>query len=198
MQYRNKPEQAISCAARESRGKCGASNALDCGEGGRWSHPPPFAALLVRQPRHSSRHRVIRLPRRQHPQPRNRPRSRRCIGQSIDRITGELCLCRGDVQCAAGDVLACFGGGEVIDGRRCPECGWVGNARDLLRAASPFNDEDQIEGCPMCTAVTQFEILCQVENCLKEATCGTPLPDGSYVRCCGDHYRVFEQREAAA
>ena len=33
--------------------------------------------------------------------------------------------------------------------------------------------------------------VCQVPGCGQQSTCGTPLPDGGYIRTCGDHVAPY-------
>ena len=69
---------------------------------------------------------------------------------------------------------------------RCDECDWTGRINDQLKAANPFDHEDAVYGCPQCKGVDQFTMLCEVEDCYREATCGTPKDD-HYWQTCGRH-----------
>ena len=57
----------------------------------------------------------------------------------------------------------------------CNECGWIGEAGEVLDAPNPFSAEDRVSGCPRCFSITSITI-----------TCGTPTDIG-YVRSCGEH-----------
>ncbi len=72
----------------------------------------------------------------------------------------------------------------------CRECSWVGD--EYLKAPNPFDKNDSLAGCPKCLDVNTLVGVCEIENCNKEATCGTPTDKG-YVRCCGKHYREVKE-----
>ena len=71
---------------------------------------------------------------------------------------------------------------------KCSECGGVYNGASLLRAASPFDKDDTIVGCPRCKSVDSMTGVCDEPRCDSVSTCGFPT-EGGYRRTCGDHYR---------
>lgn len=81
---------------------------------------------------------------------------------------------------------------------QCLSCGWLGKDDHLLTAKSPFRDDDILTACPECKMNGGFRELCDIDGCLKEAACGTPVKDGfatfsgddssdDYLRTCGAH-----------
>lgn len=68
----------------------------------------------------------------------------------------------------------------------CTECGWVGYDEELLRAANPFDKDEEIAGCPRCKAIGAIGSCCDEPNCSRPSTCGTPTKDG-YRHTCGKH-----------
>lgn len=72
--------------------------------------------------------------------------------------------------------------------RRCKECDWHGELKDILVGPNPFELGHQIEGCPSCHAPEQFVSLCDQEFCKRDADCGWPSPEG-YRRTCGEHWK---------
>jgi hypothetical protein len=78
----------------------------------------------------------------------------------------------------------------------CDCCNKQVKNKDILSAPSPFDPEDTITGCPHCKIATGeggWTEKCEREGCKKTATCGVPMPDGGYLRCCGDHYRALKE-----
>jgi hypothetical protein len=65
-------------------------------------------------------------------------------------------------------------------------CNWHGDSDEVLRAKNPFDDSDDIEGCPKCKEIGSVVQACDEPGCWKEVTCGTPTPDG-YRSTCGEH-----------
>ena len=62
---------------------------------------------------------------------------------------------------------------------------------DALRAKNPFNQSEEIVGCPNCFAVNSRVEACQHGHCWMEASCGTPTKDGGYARTCGRHCPIY-------
>lgn len=70
---------------------------------------------------------------------------------------------------------------------RCECCSEVVADDELLYAPSPFDPDDQLVGCPECRSAEGFAELCEIEGCLRGATCGGPSSDGVYRRTCSEH-----------
>ena len=69
----------------------------------------------------------------------------------------------------------------------CLRCCWKGESEELLKGLNPFEPIMTIEGCPVCKNVDSCVPVCEQERCWKQATCGTPTPDGSYKSTCVIH-----------
>lgn len=70
----------------------------------------------------------------------------------------------------------------------CRECDWRGTWGDVLKAPNPFAPEEEIMGCPDCKAVDDtLRTACYETGCWKEASCGSPYPDGVYRWSCYKH-----------
>lgn len=69
---------------------------------------------------------------------------------------------------------------------RCTECDWMGVLGQQLTAPNPFDPSEEIVGCPSCHEPNSFELLCEVDGCTREASCGTSVP-GDYAQTCGKH-----------
>lgn len=70
---------------------------------------------------------------------------------------------------------------------QCETCDAVSKHAELLRAPSPFDATDELVGCPACKSAEGFVELCEVDVCLRAATCGGPGRDGVYRRTCSTH-----------
>jgi hypothetical protein len=70
----------------------------------------------------------------------------------------------------------------------CKNCDWVGTV--LLDAPHPFIEGVRIAGCPDCKEVDGLQSACAADDCKREASCGTPTPDG-YKHFCYDHGKTF-------
>ena len=68
----------------------------------------------------------------------------------------------------------------------CRACGWIGT--DPLAAENPFDNQATVCACPHCRSICELFVICEVEGCTQEATCGTPAADGGYVWCCMKHF----------
>lgn len=77
------------------------------------------------------------------------------------------------------------------DGWRCKECGAVCTSFDMLTAASPFDAEVEIYGCPHCRSIDWFVRLCDEGECREEVTHGLRTPQG-YRNVCWEHFRGLE------
>ncbi len=70
-------------------------------------------------------------------------------------------------------------------------CDWIGDESEMLRAPDPFNEGDMLYACPKCRDQS-LVLACDEPGCKKQATCGTPTPEG-YRRVCGDHWRELDK-----
>lgn len=71
--------------------------------------------------------------------------------------------------------------------QRCNSCWSIMDQASLLRAANPFNPDDEIVGCPNCKQCDEgFTCICDEEGCDKPITCGWPSELG-YRRTCYKH-----------
>lgn len=75
---------------------------------------------------------------------------------------------------------------------QCKSCSWEGTDKDLLKAPSPFNPDDELTACPDCQAVEDFDEMCEIDGCDNYASCGWPSYSRRYVRSCGKHMREAE------
>lgn len=69
---------------------------------------------------------------------------------------------------------------------RCLECAWKGKEGQVLKAPSPFEVTDEIEGCPECRDVNTINRICDEHGCWQFISCGTPTKTG-YRHTCGEH-----------
>lgn len=69
---------------------------------------------------------------------------------------------------------------------RCTACKHQFMRHVMLVADNPFDDTDEIHGCPNCFAAEHIELLCEVNGCERPASCGTPVV-GGYAQTCGEH-----------
>jgi hypothetical protein len=76
---------------------------------------------------------------------------------------------------------------EAMRRWECEVCETISARKDLLSAPNPFDDREEILGCPQCKSVEGFTAICEIEACTKEATCGGPSSDGVYRSTCGAH-----------
>ena len=67
----------------------------------------------------------------------------------------------------------------------CNKCGHKCSADDLLKGFNPFSGYNLL-GCPECYALDDYTVACEVDDCWKKATCGTPTNEG-YKQTCGEH-----------
>jgi phage FluMu protein Com len=56
----------------------------------------------------------------------------------------------------------------------------------MLIAKNPFDETEEIIGCPKCKDVNTIVSVCDEKGCWKRVTCGTPIKDG-YRSTCGKH-----------
>jgi hypothetical protein len=71
----------------------------------------------------------------------------------------------------------------------CVECGWVGTEEMKLRAPSPFDESQEILGCPTCKEVGNFVLVCDVEGCTANQVDGLVgrTVEGRYFWTCWWH-----------
>lgn len=68
----------------------------------------------------------------------------------------------------------------------CTECDKT--CSEPLTAPNPFDPEDQIHGCPHCKSAQSLVGACQVGDCDRQATMGTPGAHGfRYICTCSQH-----------
>ena len=80
---------------------------------------------------------------------------------------------------------------------RCECCDETSLESELLTAPSPFDPEETLTGCPRCLSADGFEMLCEIGDCQKTATCGGPALDGVYRQTCGAHADWLHQKGRA-
>lgn len=73
-----------------------------------------------------------------------------------------------------------------MDKVKCEQCGWKGLKDKLLVAKHPFDEEDEISGCPQCFDICNLDYVCEVDDCWDLATCGNTYK-GEYKRLCSKH-----------
>ncbi len=69
----------------------------------------------------------------------------------------------------------------------CAECDHVSLDSEILRAPSPFDDTDEIVGCPKCKAAETLVWACHSDGCVRVASIGEPWPDRVYRWSCHSH-----------
>lgn len=73
----------------------------------------------------------------------------------------------------------------------CRSCGWRGSSERLLRAKSPFDQDEELVGCPECKQCAEgFDSLCDIEGCNGFVAGGTPTKDGDYIFACHKHLKI--------
>lgn len=70
---------------------------------------------------------------------------------------------------------------------RCSDCLRIIDELDFLHAANPFEPGHEILGCPYCSNVENFSMVCEVTGCELPVACGYPGEDGVYHHTCGKH-----------
>jgi hypothetical protein len=65
-------------------------------------------------------------------------------------------------------------------------CDWRGDSDEMLRAKHPFDETDEITGCPKCKQIGCVMGVCDEPGCWEFATCGT-LTERGYRNTCGKH-----------
>jgi hypothetical protein len=79
----------------------------------------------------------------------------------------------------------------------CNECKWQGREAEADRVSDPKPGSNMVwEICPNCREANTLVRICDEPGCWKDATCGTPTPDG-YRRVCGGHYGMFSNGQHA-
>ena len=73
---------------------------------------------------------------------------------------------------------------------KCSECRVILEDGEILRAMNPFDQTEEIAGCPKCSAINPFRLVCDEPGCREEVTCGyRPSKDG-YRQTCSKHWRA--------
>ncbi len=95
--------------------------------------------------------------------------------QPVDRVDGG-CVVGGVSRMTdrSKDKVACV---------RRRNCGWRGTRGELLRAAHPFDPDDECMGCPECFDIDSYEEVCDEPGCWETVTCGTPTSQGYRSTC---------------
>lgn len=68
----------------------------------------------------------------------------------------------------------------------CKVCGCRWFVADLLVGRNPFDDAEEIYGCPDCKSIDSVVAICDEPGCWNEVTAGTPTLTG-YRNTCSDH-----------
>ena len=68
----------------------------------------------------------------------------------------------------------------------CTECGCHCGGKTILTAPNPFDNSEQIYGCPQCYSVNFLRGTCDEPDCWEPDTIGMPTPNG-YRRTCYRH-----------
>ena len=76
----------------------------------------------------------------------------------------------------------------------CRNCGWMGPEDQILKAPNPWNQDDEICGCPQCFVVEDLRVACYRVGCKNEASMGIPTPTG-YILCCYLHKSEMSEHE---
>lgn len=76
----------------------------------------------------------------------------------------------------------------------CQSCDRIASDSELLRAANPFDSQDELVGCPHCKQVEGFDRLCDEPECEQTVSCGWPSEDG-YRSTCHKHSPWGERRK---
>ena len=75
----------------------------------------------------------------------------------------------------------------------CTQCDFICDESELLQAANPFKSDDTVYGCPRCFGIDAAVAACDAPDCTRQASCGTPTPDG-YRHTCSEHRPVREAK----
>lgn len=70
----------------------------------------------------------------------------------------------------------------------CAECRDIVSTGEILHAASPFDKDDELDGCPHCGATNSLNLLCDEPGCRALVMTGWPSPQG-YRSTCGQHFK---------
>ena len=76
---------------------------------------------------------------------------------------------------------------------RCKECRSILHTREILVNKNPFDEDEDIEGCPMCSSINCFEIICDEAGCTKVSTHGWPSGN-RYRHTCYEHYSIESEK----
>jgi hypothetical protein len=67
---------------------------------------------------------------------------------------------------------------------KCLDCGEI--TTHYLQAANPFDETQEVIGCPVCCAVNSMVRACDKDGCTREACCGITTNNG-YAMTCAEH-----------
>lgn len=73
---------------------------------------------------------------------------------------------------------------------KCECCEKITAEDELLRATSPFDQDQTLLACPYCLSIdgdANFRLICDEPDCEQIATCGFPTDDNGYRRTCFEH-----------
>ena len=76
---------------------------------------------------------------------------------------------------------------------RCQSCHGIFPGDLMLTAPSPFDVNDELRGCPLCKAPERIKMLCDVEGCYLDYSCGFSTPTG-YRLTCFKHYEELSPK----
>lgn len=76
---------------------------------------------------------------------------------------------------------------EVEKGKvSCGICNWQGKDKDMLSGTNPFDNTEEIFGCPECKSIDSLFCVCDEPGCWEIVSCGTPTEEG-YRSTCNTH-----------
>ncbi len=75
---------------------------------------------------------------------------------------------------------------KAFSKQKCAHCSWCGTSADVLRSTSPFDQKEELWGCPKCKSVNTLYLVCDEQGCCEYSTIGTPTPAG-YRTTCAEH-----------
>ena len=73
----------------------------------------------------------------------------------------------------------------------CDSCDWHGTEEQVLKAKNPFNETEELLGCPVCKYPETLNYACAEPNCWNDIgygnTCAVHIPDRKYR---ADHFHL--------
>lgn len=70
----------------------------------------------------------------------------------------------------------------------CECCQWHGVFSEILTAKNPFDESEEIHGCPNCKTIDSCNVVCDEPECWYPAIGGFPT-ETIYRNTCSKHYR---------